>query len=228
MTNFRTMTMRGNRENGQITLTISFGEECITRRRENISGFLLTYIRLSSVTMGWYTFDLLQSSPCNFSPGWPLTILRQTHFFISCTMKERSKLYRHQDIALLWPLWPLYLPNIHTLRSFWVRKSTRTKMTDCMNLRTHIVTSSFKPALLNPKTASCTLFYELHWFGRLPVTQKATKTDRSILPLFDAISHWLTWKIGVLKNKAFAANHGFCVGWQICNVSTIVFYMFYP
>ncbi len=30
-------------------------------------------------------------------------------------------------------------------------------MTDCMNLGTHIVTSSFKPASLNPKTASCTL-----------------------------------------------------------------------
>ena len=28
-------------------------------------------------------------------------------------------------------------------------------MTDCTNLETHVVTSSFKPASLNPKTASC-------------------------------------------------------------------------
>ncbi len=31
-------------------------------------------------------------------------------------------------------------------------------LTDCMNLGTHVVTSSFKPASLNPKTASCTQF----------------------------------------------------------------------
>ena len=31
-------------------------------------------------------------------------------------------------------------------------------MTDCMNLGSHIVTPSFKPAFLNPKTASCTIY----------------------------------------------------------------------
>ncbi len=30
--------------------------------------------------------------------------------------------------------------------------------TDCMNLGTHVVTCSFKPASLNPKTASCPQF----------------------------------------------------------------------
>ena len=33
-----------------------------------------------------------------------------------------------------------------------------THRTDCMNLGTRVVTPSFKPASLNPKTASCTLF----------------------------------------------------------------------
>ncbi len=36
-------------------------------------------------------------------------------------------------------------------------------VTDCMDLGTRIVTPSFKPAFLNPKTASCTL-YDLHLF----------------------------------------------------------------
>ncbi len=33
-----------------------------------------------------------------------------------------------------------------------------TLLTDCVSLGTHIVTSSFKPASLNPKTASCSQF----------------------------------------------------------------------
>ncbi len=77
--------------------------------------------------------------------------------------------------------------------------------TDCMNLGTHVVTSSFKPASLNPKTASCTQFlivhvwmcignpliYELHLFGRLCASQKVTKIRRNVFPVIHAISQTL-------------------------------------
>ena len=39
------------------------------------------------------------------------------------------------------------------------RQHTDNNMTDCMNLGTHIVTSSFKPASLNLKTAWSTMFF---------------------------------------------------------------------
>ncbi len=41
---------------------------------------------------------------------------------------------------------------------FWLFVSYKMTETDCMNLGPRVVTSSFKPAFLNTKTASCTLF----------------------------------------------------------------------
>ncbi len=51
--------------------------------------------------------------------------------------------------------------------------------------RDHVVTPSFKPASLNPKTASCTL---LHLFHLLCASQKVTKICRNVFPVVHAIS----------------------------------------
>ena len=56
--------------------------------------------------------------------------------------------------------------------------------------RDHVVTPSFKPASLNPKTASCTL-YELHLFYLLCASQKGTKICRNVFPVVHAISLWI-------------------------------------
>ena len=48
---------------------------------------------------------------------------------------------------------------------------------------------SIKPASLNPKTASCTLFYELHLFGPFYAPMKVKKISRNVFSLFDTISH---------------------------------------
>ena len=76
------------------------------------------------------------------------------------------------------------------------------RLTGCMNLGTHVVTSSFKPASLNAKTASHSQFqivwmssignplaYQLHLFGRICASQNVTQIGRNVFPLLDAVSH---------------------------------------
>ncbi len=62
--------------------------------------------------------------------------------------------------------------------------SLDSSLTDCMNLGTHVVTSSFKPASLNPKTASRTQFL----FGRFSASQNITEISRNVFPVVHAIS----------------------------------------
>ncbi len=83
-------------------------------------------------------------------------------------------------------------------------------MTDCTNLGTHVVTFSFKPVSVNPKTASCTQFYlhnwmssigsplayELHLFGWFYASQKVTEIRRNVFPVVHAISPGNAMKSG--------------------------------
>ena len=56
--------------------------------------------------------------------------------------------------------------------------------TDCMNLGTYVVISSFKSASLNPNTFA----YDIHLFGRICASQRVTKIERKMFSVVHAIS----------------------------------------
>ncbi len=75
----------------------------------------------------------------------------------------------------------------------------------------HVVTSSFKPASLNPKTASCTQFL----FGRFCASQKVTENGRNVFPVVHAISPWiLASSYYMYYQAAWDSLHDRLSGWR--------------
>ncbi len=72
---------------------------------------------------------------------------------------------------------------MHLSRNFVTQRKSRF-LPNCVNLGTRVVTSSFKPAYLNPNSRLCVL----HLFGRFCASERFTKNTRNVFPLLNTVS----------------------------------------